>query len=328
MFASLRTTCGEPPSGSFRKKSYRTTPKKPSPVCAALAAAHERVAGRVRDRRGDDPVGARHALRAALLGAAARALRLPALAAAAQVLVLEGQRGLGVAHRLLDLGSAQTRCGGSRGSRRSPPRSRRARARRAPSGPARRRARAPPRAPRRRSRAQRRSTIRARPASRSRGVPARRARRSASWRSPVQSSRWMTVCGHTSTPASLKTSLPSRLSMATAAAATPPPTYGMPLSSSAPSRLPSSPPVPWIELIAASTWRSRSPLKREPPGEANGAPSRPRRSSQGSAPAGASLAEGADVAQGVAGPPAAVAGEIDRDRLVASAPSRPSAAAR
>src|SRR3954447_5709202 len=119
-------------------------------------------------------------------------------------------------------------------------------------------------------------------------MPCSPARRMASWRSPVQSSRCSTVCGHTSTPASRKTSFPSRLSIATAAAATPPPTYGMPLSSSAPSRLPSSPPVPWMELIAASTWRSRSPLKRDPPGAAKGAPSRPRRSSQGSARAGAS----------------------------------------
>ena len=79
----------------------------------------------------------------------------------------------------------------------------------------------------------------------------------------------MTVCGQTSTPASWKTSLPSRLSIATAAAPRRRPRGCAQLG--APSRLPSSPPVPCIAQIAASTWRSRSPLKREPPGAANGA---------------------------------------------------------
>src|SRR5918999_1462245 len=107
-------------------------------------------------------------------------------------------------------------------------------------------------------------------------------------RSRAKSSRWISVCGATSTPAAWKTSLPSHLSIATAAGPTPPPAYGKPLSSSAPSRLPSSPPVPCTAQIttSAGTWRSRP--RREVAGTWKLRPRLPSLSSQGSAPDGSS----------------------------------------
>src|SRR5215210_5403743 len=93
--------------GILQEEVVSDDSEEAEPGVRRLRRGHERVARGVGDRRRDDPVGARHPLRAALLGAAARALRLPALAPAAQVLVLEGESGLGIANGLLDLRGAE-----------------------------------------------------------------------------------------------------------------------------------------------------------------------------------------------------------------------------